>query len=146
MGSTSFSPILEGCIMQQVLGVFLLAAVSTKANSNVDSHGSQDLNLDTHGSQNSSRHVQSRGTRAENGCWQIKYYYRSGSYSDVFFYTDFDDTLPADLDCADGCVYMRLGDHDGSRHCFTESTDEADEVKEEYTIPKANCEASSRGL
>merc|ERR1712172_454981 len=84
MGSTSFSPILEGCIMQQVLGVFLLAAVSTKANSNVDthgsqnsnvdSHGSQDLNLDTHGSQNSSRHVQSRGTRAENGCWQIKYY------------------------------------------------------------------------
>ena len=32
---------------------------------------------------------------------------RSGSYSDVFFYTDFDDTLPTDLDCADGCIYMR---------------------------------------
>ena len=25
-------------------------------------------------------------------------------------------------------IYDRLGDNDGSRHCFTESTDEMDEV------------------
>ena len=32
---------------------------------------------------------------------------RNGLYSDVFFYTDFDDTLQRDLDCTDGCIYMR---------------------------------------
>ena len=105
--STSFSPILEGwsicnprhlvlcSMMQRVLVVFLLAAVSTKANSNVDthgsqnsnldSHGSQNSNMDTHGSQNSSRNVQSQGTRSENGCWQIKYYYRLDSFYLEYF-------------------------------------------------------------
>ena len=36
-----------------------------------------------------------------------KFDLRNGLYSDVFFYTDFDDTLQRDLDCTDGCIYMR---------------------------------------
>merc|ERR1712203_173774 len=126
--------------MHQLMGLLLLSVISrsTKAYS---------AEADLRGSRNSSLSVQSRGSISENGCWQIKYYYRNGSYSDVFFYTDFDDTLPTDHNCADGCIYMRLGDNDGSRHCFMESTDELDEVKEEYRIPTANCQASSsRGL
>ena len=66
---------------QKVLCVLLLVAVSTKADSNVDSHSFETSNVDSLGSQNSSLNVQSQGSRAENGCWQIKYYYRLQSVS-----------------------------------------------------------------
>ena len=72
-------------MMQKVLGVLLIAAVSTKVNSSADSHGTQNSNVDSHGSQNSSHNVQSRGSRADNGCWQIKYYYRLDSFHVEFF-------------------------------------------------------------
>ena len=90
--STSFPPILSlkhleirWSMMQKVLGVLLIAAVSTKVNSSADSHGTQHSNVDSHGSQNSSHNVQSRGSRADNGCWQIKYYYRLDCFHVEFF-------------------------------------------------------------
>merc|ERR1712008_635682 len=78
-------------------------------------------------------------TQPSGGCWQIKYYYRNGTYADVFFHTGFNDSQQSKMSCADGCVYMRLGDHDGTRHCFVESWDEGDEVMEDYIRPTPSC-------
>merc|ERR1711962_1864572 len=136
-------------MVYQILTLFLLSAFWTTARSSENEDlGKNSLESDRRQQMNNSSllKVKSRGARADNGCWQIKYYYRNGSYSDVFFYTDFDDTLQTDFDCTDGCIYMRLGDNDGSRHCFVDSSDVIDEVKDEYTIPPPDCPVSSRGF
>merc|ERR1711962_1530249 len=136
-------------MVYQILTLFLLSAFWTTARSSENEDlGKNLLERDQSQQMNNSSllKVKSRGSRADNGCWQIKYYYRNGLYSDVFFYTDFDDTLQRDLDCTDGCISMRLGDNDGSRHCFVDSFDEMDEVKDEYTIPTPDCSVSSRGF
>merc|ERR1712179_605106 len=73
------------------------------------------------------------------GCWFHKFFYKSGSFADIFILKEFDNTIKTNFTCVDGCVYTRVGDPFTTEYCFEESPDTADEALNEYILPQPSC-------
>merc|ERR1712079_676213 len=70
------------------------------------------------------------------GCDPYKFYYSSDVFDSAYVIKELDSTIMDNMNCADGCVYTKVGQDSFNEYCFTEEgTDGNDEATTEYRVP-----------